>query len=361
MLRSALADFVAGLVAASPTLAPRSAEAAALMAALTEGWAERPAGGPRYVSYLSRDGTPFEPSVRISGEPTDLRFVLECQPETPSSLARDHLAAALALSESLEARGWADLTHSRRLVDLFRDTPPRTSAALWFGVALGPAGPPVLKHYFVIAEPAQWRAAFERFGLAGEGARSRRREPASAKAEFVSIDLVGHDPRLKLYVRHRDPRPRRHRPRPRRQPGLPARGRGAPPRGLLRWGAGGAQARPEFSTYHVSVDARAVTHGTLNVPLEPLHYRSPVPDDDDEVMARAARLCAALGLEVDPLYPHLLRLARADGVRYPHHRYAGLQRRAGKAEVTMYLSTLLQARRHGLWYGTLPLGPAQLL
>ena len=48
-----------------------------------------------------------------------------------------------------------------------------------------------------------------------------------------------------------------------------------------------------------------------------------------------------------------------DGIAYPHHRYVGLQRRGpsdADAEVTVYLSTMLQARVHGLAYGPVRLG-----
>lgn len=358
-LRAALRAFVGDVARGSDALRPRAAQAEALLDAMTQGWADRPPDGPRYVSYLSRDGTPFEPSVRISKRPSELRFVLEVQPEDASREGRAYLDAALAVAARLEAGGWLDLAHARRLEDLFRARPSPTTAALWLGASLDPSGAAGLKAYFVVTDPAQWPQAFARFGLADLARELASSLPAGARAEFVSVDLATADPRLKLYVRHPDADPgaldRAHA----RCPGHRA-GDAAALLHALFGGVPAVRRLGPISTYHVSIARRALTHASLNVPLEPLHYASPVPSDDDEVAARAARFVEALGLRMDPLYPHMLAVARRDGVRYTHHRYAGFQRRGDDVEVTVYVSTLLQARRHGLAYGPATLGPASL-
>ncbi len=358
-LRAALGDFVARVVDASPSLRPRAADARALIDAMTEGWGERGPDAPPYLSFLSRDGTPFEPSVRIAREASDLRFVLEVQPPDASREPAAYLEAALALYARLEARGWAELSHARRLEDLFRAHLPAFPAALWFGASLGPVGPPLLKNYFVCSEPSQWREAFTRFGLADLARELAEAIPPTARVEIVSVDLAGPDPRLKLYLRHRVADPddidRAHARDPSWRKGDAAL--------LLHGMFGGVPSvrkNGPISTYHVSLERRAVTHGSLNLPLEPLHYKTGVPADDGQIADRVARLVESLGLAVDPLYPSMLAEARRDGIRYPHHRYAGVQRRGDAAEVTVYLSTLLQARRHGLTYGPVRLGPAVL-
>lgn len=361
-IRRGLGDFVRQVVAGSPTLRHRMHDAAALIDAMTEGWGDRPAEGPPHVSYLSRDGTPFEPSIRIAkASPSELRWVLEAQPENASRESSAYFAAALALDDRLAARGWVDLGHMRQIADIFAARLPDTTAALWFGAALGPTGPAVIKNYFVCSRPDQWRAAFIRFGLGDLAAALAATLPVASRVEFVSVDLAGADPRLKLYVRHRGPLDvsaidATHALSPHYRKGDAE---------LLLRGIFGTI--PEvrklgpISTFHISQATGALTHSSLNVPLEPLHYATRVPSEDTEIALGIARFMRSLGLPIDPLYPHMLSVALNDGVRYPHHRYVGLQRRGpsdADAELTVYLSTLLQARHHGLSYGPVRLGPA---
>jgi|GEM_PF-6296568 len=354
-MRAGLGEFVRRVVAGAPTLRHRMEDAAALIDAMTEGWGDRPASGPPHVSYLARDGTPFEPSIRIAkNAPSELRWVLEAQPEPPSLNARDYLAAALALDERLAARGWVELNHMRRIADLFSANVPDTTAAMWFGAALGPAGPATIKNYFVCSDPSQWRDAFSRFGLAPLAEQLAAHLPAASKVEFVSVDLAGADPRLKLYVRHKRPLDlaaidTTHALSPYYRRGdaeLLVRGIFGTIPEVRKLGP--------ISTFHISRATGALIYSSLNVPLEPLHYVTRVPSDDATIALANARFVHRLGLPIDPLYPHMLSVAMNDGIRYPHHRYVGLQRRGpndADAEVTIYLSTLLQAARHGLAYG----------
>lgn len=361
-MRRGLGEFVRQVVAGSPTLRHRMDAAAALIDAMTEGWGDRPAQGPPHVSYLSRDGTPFEPSIRIGkGAPSELRWVIEAQPEDASRAASAYFAAALALDERLAARGWVDLAHMRQIVDLFAARLPDTTAAMWFGAALGPSGPAVIKNYFVCSSPDQWRAAFVRFGLGDLAAALAATLPSASKVEFVSVDLAGADPRLKLYVRHRRPLDvaaidATHALSPHYRKGDAE---------LLVRGIFGmipeVRKLGPISTFHISRATGTLTHSSLNLPLEPLHYQTPVPSDDTGIALGIARFVKSLGLPIDPLYLHMLSVAMNDGVRYPHHRYVGLQRRGpsdSDAELTVYLSTLLQAHHHGLSYGPARLGPA---
>jgi len=356
-LRAALTDFVARVVSASPTLAPRRAEAIALIDAMTEGWGERAPDARPYVSHLGRDGTPFEPSVRISHEPTELRWVIEAQPEDAARDSRAYFDAALALDARLAARGLVDLAHAERIADLFARRLPDTHAALWFGASLGASGPPVIKNYFVVSEPWQWCEALSRFGLDALAAELARTLVDPMRVEFVSVDLAGDDPRLKLYVRHKTIDPdvidRCHATSP-----TWTKGDAAMLVRALFDGLPELRKLGPISTFHVSLAARAVSHSSLNVPLEPIHYVSPVPSDDAAIAKRLARLVSDLGLAMDPLYPTMLALAREDRVQYVHHRYAGLQRRGGRAEVTVYLSRLQQALQHGMTIGPVHLPPA---
>lgn len=373
-LRAGLSAFVGAVVDGSPSLRPRKAEALRLIDLMTAGWGDRDPDGPPAISYLARDGTPFEPSVRLGRGPSDLRWVLEAQPEVmaagevPSS--RAYFDAAMALDARLAAAGLVDLRHLPTIREPFARALPPTTAACWFGVALGPHGPAVIKNYFVCSRADQWREVFVRFGLvrlADELAKVLAESvPRRARVEFVSLDLAdpgtASDPRLKLYVRHRDldfaAVDRTHALCPAYRVGDCER--------LVRGLFGGVPAIARLgpiSTLHVSLAHGAITHSSLNVPLEPLHYApSPVavPSDDLTIALAVGRFVRAMGLPIDPLYPHMLSVAMGDGVRYPHHRYCGLQRRAhgavdgadsNDAEVTVYLSHLLQARRHGLAYG----------
>ncbi len=364
-LSQSLAAFVHEVVAGSPSLRARAADALALIDHMTAGWGDRAPDGPPFVSYLARDGTPFEPSVRIArGRPSDLRFVLEAQPADAARAASAYFAAARALDDRLAAAGLVDLTHLRRIEDLFAADLPATTAALWFGAALGPSGPPLIKNYFVVSHPAQWHAALSRFGLGALADTFAATLPATTcKVEFVSLDLTpSPHPRLKLYVRHRGFDPAAidaaHAPSPHYRKGDAA---------LIATALFGAipavKKLGPISTFHLDTATATITHSALNVPLEPLHYTSPVPADDTAIALAIGRFVTALGLPIDPLYPHMLATALDDGVVYPHHRYCGLQRRGPRPddlEVTVYLSTLLQARRHGLAYGPLRIGPARV-
>jgi len=361
-LREGLADFVQRVVAGSPTLRHRMNDALALIDVMTAGWGDRAPDGPPHVSYLARDGTPFEPSIRIAkSSPSELRWVLEAQPENAARDASAYFAAALALDERLAARGLIDLEHMRQIADLFATQLPDTTAAIWFGAALGPTGPAVIKNYFVCSNPGQWRVAFSRFGLDALAHELAAHLPAASKVEFVSVDLAGTDPRLKLYVRHRGPLDcdaidASHRLSPHYRKGDAAL--------LVRALFGGIPVLRKLgpiSTFHISRATGNLTHSSLNVPLEPLHYATRVPADDTTIALGIARFVRSLDLPIDPLYAHMLSVALNDGVNYPHHRYAGLQRRGpgdAEAEVTVYLSTLLQACHDGLAYGPVRLGPA---
>lgn len=378
-VRAGLTAFVGAVVDGSPSLRPRKPEALRLIDRMTAGWGDRDPDGPPMISYLARDGTPFEPSVRFGRGPSDLRWVLEAQPEVarrgevPTS--RAYFEAAMALDRRLAAEGLVDLAHLPMIADVFERSLPPTTAACWFGMALGPSGPAVIKNYFVCSRADQWREVFLRFGLtrlAEELARVLAESvPRRARVEFVSLDLAGGDPRLKLYVRHRDldfaAIDRSHALCPAYRAGDCER--------LVRGLFGGvptiARLGP-ISTFHVSLARGAVSHSSLNVPLEPLHYAPSavtVPSDDVAIAMAVARLVRSFGLAIDPLYPHMLSVALNDGVRYPHHRYCGLQRRPSAVgdssgasgrddvEVTVYLSHLLQAKRHGLAYGPQRLVP----
>lgn len=362
-MREGLCGFVREVIDRAPALRPRADEALALIDAMTAGWGDRSPNGPPHVSYLSRDGTPFEPSVRIRrGAPSELRWVLEAQPEDASRASSAYFAAALALDERLRDRGWVDLSHVERIEDIFAARLPETTAALWFGCALAAEGAPVIKNYFVCSHPSQWREAFSRFGMNDLAAAIAGCLPEASKVEFVSIDLAGDDPRLKLYVRHRG-----------LDPGAIDATHALSPTWLdgdaelLVRGVFGRLPRVRklgpISTFHISRRQGAITHSSVNLPLEPLHYETAVPADDAEIAMAVARFITSLGLPIDPLYAHMLSVAMDDGVIYPHHRYCGLQRRGpgtGDVEVTVYLSTLLQARRHGLAYGPARMGPARL-
>ncbi len=356
-LRAGLRDFVSRVVTGS-SLGHRHDEAVALIDLMTAGWAERAPTGAPYISYLARDGTPFEPSVRMcAGAPSELRWVIEAQPEPPSLETSAYFGAAMALDDRLAARGLIDLTPVRAIADVFASALPKTTAALWFGAALGASGPPLIKNYFVCSLPGQWLEVFARLGLSDVAVELAPRLRGT-KVEFVSVDLApGHaHSRVKLYVRHRFPDApidcaaidAVHGASPSHVPGDAH----TLVRGLFGEVPSVRKLGP-ISTFHI--ERGAITHSALNVPLEPLHYTTAVPSDDLAIAMNIARLAHAWGVPIDPLYAQMLGVAMNDGVRYPHHRYCGMQRRAGRVELTVYLSTLLQARHHGMRYGPLRL------
>lgn len=160
----------------------------------------------RWPSDISDDHSPYEFSLAlIQGEP-ELRFLVEAQPEIPSTQAC--WDAGWALSEALEAEFGASLDRLRAVEDLYRPSEESKGFAMWHAACVRAKGDVDLKVYLnpqIRGEDAATstiRETLRRLGIAAAGDWLPRARPAD-RIKYFSLDLARSTrSRIKIYTIH---------------------------------------------------------------------------------------------------------------------------------------------------------------
>ncbi len=185
-------------------------EALALFRWMIAPWGDRPITPPGdgWISNVADDHTPYEFSVVYGGAP-EVRLLVEAQGEH-ASLDGNWLAGK-ALSERLASQFGASLSRHDRVADLFRPE-PGAHLGLWHAASLWRDGPPAFKAYFDSQAQGCWKApaimkeALDRLGFTRVWPavmRMGQRGLELDELRFLAVDLANSaDARVKVYWRH---------------------------------------------------------------------------------------------------------------------------------------------------------------
>lgn len=176
---------------------------------LFEGWGEAEIPeSPPYPSSIGDDHSPFEYSLALGGQNSELRLLFEVQARTPGLLS--NRAAALAFNERLVPYG-VSLARFERIRDLFLPDNPKGPFTLWHAVTFG-AGQPDFKVYLNPAARGDTHAwplvveALHRLGLPKAAATLKQaatRASGIDQPNYFSLDLTrASTARVKVYLRH---------------------------------------------------------------------------------------------------------------------------------------------------------------
>ncbi|WP_407520167.1 hypothetical protein [Methylobacterium oryzisoli] len=321
-------------------------ETAAMVACLrvlAASWADAPLADPPPWSGLGADASGCDLSLVLGGEQREIRVTVEAQGDPPSP--RSYLAAALALSDTLEARYGADLSRLRAVLPVLADLDPEAAGVLWHGAVFRGGQAPWFKVYLHLMAAgrrqarATARAALDRLGLGATWEGIAARLGPDDDLLFLGFDLLpGDAARVKLYLRHAETDAARL-----------AEAADPDSRDSVRAfveslaGPGRIVRRGALSALHLRPDAPEPARVTTHLRLFPHCGAS-------DAMLRD-RLCAALhrlGLPSAPYEAAFRALGGEEsGDGEGLHGWASLQGAGGRPAVTVYLSPRLYLARFG--------------
>jgi DMATS type aromatic prenyltransferase len=180
-------------------------------ARLFEGWgdAEVPQK-PGYLSAIGDDHSPFEYSVALGPDASELRLLFEAQGREPGLAA--NRSAALSFNERLAPYG-ASLARFDRIRDLFLPENPQGPFTLWHAVTFGSAQPDfkVYLNPFARGPAHAWGIITEALTRLGMGNAVKALKAAANRGgvldqpNYFSLDLSrAPSARVKVYLRHPD-------------------------------------------------------------------------------------------------------------------------------------------------------------
>jgi DMATS type aromatic prenyltransferase len=163
---------------------------------------------------ISDDSTPFEFSLVLDSKHPQVRMLWESQGASGDLRAR--LRAGLDTQQRLCLPASENAERFAAVSDLFLPEDPQGPFVLWHAARIWPTDDPELKVYFNPRVRGPMRAAalvqeaLERLGY-GEAWNhvlpTMSRGPFLDEIRYFSLDLVSDEPRVKVYVYHREPTP----------------------------------------------------------------------------------------------------------------------------------------------------------
>lgn len=180
-------------------------------ARLFDGWGDADVPQkPPYLSAIGDDHSPFEYSIALGPDASELRLLFEAQAGEASLCA--NRAAALSFNERLAPYG-ATLARFERIRDLFLPENPDGPFTLWHAVTFG-SGQPEFKIYlnpFARGPAHAWAIVTEALTRLGLGNAVRTLKNAANRGgvldqpNYFSLDLSRRSTaRVKVYLRHPD-------------------------------------------------------------------------------------------------------------------------------------------------------------
>lgn len=178
---------------------------------LFDGWGDTDVPAkPRYLSAIGDDHSPFEYSIALGPDTSELRLLFEAQGREPSLNA--NRSAALSFNERLAPYG-ASLSRFDRIRDLFLPESPDGPFTLWHAVTFG-SGQPDFKIYlnpFARGPAHAWGIVTEALTRLGMGNAVKTLKAAANRGgvldqpNYFSLDLSrAANARVKVYLRHPD-------------------------------------------------------------------------------------------------------------------------------------------------------------
>jgi DMATS type aromatic prenyltransferase len=176
-----------------------------------QGWgAEQIPEEPEYASCIGDDHSPFEYSLAVGAQRTELRLLVEAQSQTPD--AASNQAAALALNPRLAQRFGASFERFDAIKNIFLPDSPQPPFSLWHAVCFGQNGRHDFKVYLNPFARGPERAnqlvaeALDRLGLAAaqrvvDAITNDSGLPSTPN--YFSLDLSdAANARVKVYFQH---------------------------------------------------------------------------------------------------------------------------------------------------------------
>lgn len=325
----------------------------ACLRVLAASWADAPLADPPPWSGLGADASGCDYSLVLDGERREIRVTVEAQGAPPSP--RSYLAAALALSETLETRYGADLSRLRAVLPVLADLDPQAAGVLWHGAVFRAGRAPWFKVYLHLMAAgrrqarATARAALDRLGLYACWEGIAARLGPDDDLLFLGFDLLpGDAARVKLYLRHAEAdaaQLAQHAADPCCREGV---------RAFVETlaGPGRAVRRGALSALHLTPGSTAPARVTTHLRLFPHCATS-----DAVLRDRLRAALRRLGLPTGP-YDAALRALAGDDLADEEglHGWASLQWAGGRPAVTVYLSPRLYLAR----FGPVALAPEQM-
>ncbi|WP_310418523.1 tryptophan dimethylallyltransferase family protein [Chamaesiphon sp. OTE_8_metabat_110] len=185
--------------------------------ALTTSWGDRRIGETTtWRSDVSDDCAPFEFSLALDPQQTELRVLIEAQGSDPT--LQSNWQAGLDLNQHLAANFNVSLDRFEQIADLFAPTNPEAKFSMWHAVCFYPDKEPAFKLYLnpQAQSPSRSAAVIEeslvRLGFTHAwptlAETAAQRGPDKDQFVYFSLDLAAHDrARVKVYLRHQDATP----------------------------------------------------------------------------------------------------------------------------------------------------------
>jgi DMATS type aromatic prenyltransferase len=182
--------------------------------AMTASWGERKVGEKSsWQSDVSDDSAPFEFSIALDPQKTELRVLVEAQGSDPN--LQSNWQAGLALNQYLSEHFNISVDRFQQIEDLFVPTNPEAKFSMWHAACFYLDKEPAFKLYLnpqaqqksraaAVVEESLVRLGFSRSwpGLAETAAQ---RGPNKDEFTYFSLDLASHsNARVKIYLRHYD-------------------------------------------------------------------------------------------------------------------------------------------------------------
>jgi DMATS type aromatic prenyltransferase len=182
--------------------------------AMTASWGERKVGEKSaWQSDVSDDCAPFEFSIALDPDKTELRVLVEAQGSDPN--LQSNWQAGLALNQYLADKYQISLDRFHQIEDLFVPTNSEAKFSIWHSACFYPDKEPAFKLYLnpqsqdksraaAVVEESLVRLGFPHawMGLAEVAAQ---RGPDKDEFVYFSLDLASHaQARVKIYLRHYD-------------------------------------------------------------------------------------------------------------------------------------------------------------
>jgi DMATS type aromatic prenyltransferase len=186
--------------------------------ALTSSWGDRQVGEiSTWQSDVSDDCAPFEFSIALDPQQTELRVLVEAQGSGDSNL-QSNWQAGLDLNHHLAEKFNVSLDRFEQIADLFTPTNPEAKFSMWHAVCFYPDKEPAFKLYLNPQAQEKSRSAaiveesLVRLGFTHAwptlAQTAAQRGPDKDEFVYFSLDLATHDrARVKVYLRHHDATP----------------------------------------------------------------------------------------------------------------------------------------------------------
>jgi DMATS type aromatic prenyltransferase len=184
---------------------------------LTTSWGDRRVGETStWQSDVSDDCAPFEFSLALDPQQTELRVLVEAQGSEPN--LQSNWQAGIALNHYLAANFNVSLDRFEQIADLFAPTNPEAKFSMWHAVCFYPDKEPAFKLYLNPQAQSTSRSAaiieesLVRLGFTHAwptlAETAAQRGPDKDQFVYFSLDLAAHNrSRVKVYLRHHDATP----------------------------------------------------------------------------------------------------------------------------------------------------------